>query len=172
MSYVYRTIATPVGQLKAVARDNRLVGILWEHENAARVRLVAMERDDDCAILVKTEKQLGEYFDGTRTCFELELEFVEGTDFQKNVWTALLSIPFGETRTYGDIARQIGNPKAVRAVGGAANKNPISIVAPCHRVIGSNGALTGFGGGLPAKEILLAVEGVKPAPTSQACLFA
>jgi methylated-DNA-[protein]-cysteine S-methyltransferase len=86
---------------------------------------------------------------------------VAGTPFQRKVWSALLTIPFGETRSYGEIARQIGNPGAMRAVGAANGRNPVSIVAPCHRVIGSTGKLTGFGGGLDAKAQLLALEGAK-----------
>ena len=87
----------------------------------------------------------------------MKLDFV-GTDFQKKVWKALTTIPFGETRSYGQIAQQIGNPKAVRAVGAANGKNPISIIAPCHRVIGANGQLTGFAGGLEVKALLLGLE--------------
>ncbi len=102
-------------------------------------------------------RQLSEYFRGERTTFDLPLEF-RGTEFQKKVWRALLDVPFGSTASYGDIARAIGNPKAVRAVGGANAKNPISIVAPCHRIIGSNGKLTGYGGGLWRKKWLLAHE--------------
>ena len=98
-----------------------------------------------------------EYFDGTRNRFELELDFI-GTDFQKQVWQALLTIPFGETRSYSQIAQQIGNPKAVRAVGAANGRNPISIIAPCHRVVGASGGLTGFAGGLEAKQYLLTLE--------------
>lgn len=101
---------------------------------------------------------MNEYFAGTRTRFELDLDF-SGTDFQKKVWEALLTIPFGETRTYSQIALQVGSPAAVRAVGAANGKNPISIIAPCHRVIGMSGELTGFAGGLAAKELLLRLEG-------------
>jgi methylated-DNA-[protein]-cysteine S-methyltransferase len=100
---------------------------------------------------------LHEYFAGTRNHFELELDFA-GTVFQKQVWQALLTIPFGETRSYSQIARQIGNPTAVRAVGAANGRNPISIIAPCHRVIGASGTLTGFAGGLEAKQYLLTLE--------------
>jgi methylated-DNA-[protein]-cysteine S-methyltransferase len=109
-------------------------------------------------VLQEAERQLQEYFAGTRTRFELELEFV-GTDFQKNVWLALLDIPYGQTRSYAQIAAQIGRPKAVRAVGAANGRNPLSIIAPCHRVVGKSGGLTGYAGGLRAKELLLALEG-------------
>jgi methylated-DNA-[protein]-cysteine S-methyltransferase len=101
---------------------------------------------------------LGEYFAGTRTRFELDTEFV-GTEFQKKVWNALLTIPFGETRSYREIATQVGNSRATRAVGAASGRNPLSIVAPCHRVIGASGDLTGFAGGLPRKAALMAIEG-------------
>jgi methylated-DNA-[protein]-cysteine S-methyltransferase len=110
------------------------------------------------AILRETRRQLCEYFAGERRVFSLPLEF-NGTDFQRRVWQALLTIPYGETRSYGQIARQIGQPRAVRAVGAANGRNPISIVAPCHRVIGSSGELTGFAGGLATKAQLLALEG-------------
>jgi methylated-DNA-[protein]-cysteine S-methyltransferase len=109
-------------------------------------------------VLLETEQQLNDYFAGTRKSFALKLDF-NGTEFQKKVWAALLTIPFGETRSYGQIAKQIKKPKAVRAVGAANGRNPISIIAPCHRVIGSTGKLTGFAGGLEAKALLLALEG-------------
>ena len=101
--------------------------------------------------------QLSEYFNGTRKKFDLPLA-LKGTEFQKSVWKALMTIPYGETRTYKEIAEIIGNPKACRAVGMANNKNPISIVVPCHRVIGSNGKLVGYGGGIEIKKILLKLE--------------
>jgi methylated-DNA-[protein]-cysteine S-methyltransferase len=109
-------------------------------------------------VLVETERQLEEYFAGHRKQFALVLD-VSGTTFQRKVWNALLTIPFGETRSYAQIAQQIGNPAAVRAVGAANGRNPVSIVAPCHRVVGSSGALTGFAGGLDVKARLLAFEG-------------
>ncbi len=101
-----------------------------------------------------------EYFCGKRKSFQLPLEFI-GTDFQKKVWEALLTIPFGETRTYKQIAEQIDNPQSQQAVGNANNKNPIAIIAPCHRVIGASGKLVGFAGGLKNKDILLKIEGYK-----------
>ena len=107
---------------------------------------------------METERQLNEYFAGNREQFELDLDFA-GTPFQCKVWQALLTIPFGETRSYSQIATQVGSPKAVRAVGAANGRNPISIVAPCHRVIGASGSLTGFAGGLEAKQLLLTLEG-------------
>ena len=157
MGYRYSYIPSPVGQLKLVARESRLVAILWEKDDPARVRLGAMVEQPDHPILVETRTQLGEYFAGRRQAFTVALDF-EGTDFQQQVWRALLTIPFGETRTYGEIAHQIGRPTASRAVGAANGRNPISIIAPCHRVLGSTGALTGFAGGLAAKDHLLAHE--------------
>jgi methylated-DNA-[protein]-cysteine S-methyltransferase len=154
-SYISKTMSSPVGILTLVASDTGLAAVLWENDDPARVRLHHAPGDN--AVLRDAERQLGEYFADTRTAFTLTLDFT-GTDFQKSVWQALLTIPFGETRSYAQIAGQIGNPKAVRAVGAANGKNPISIIAPCHRVIGANGKLTGFAGGLDAKAHLLALE--------------
>ena len=158
MEYVYMTMKSPVGELKLVARGEKLAAILWENDKPNRVRLGAMSEDTDSPVLVETARQLGEYFAGARAQFDVEMDFV-GTEFQKQVWAALLTIPFGDTRSYSDIAHQIGRPAAVRAVGAANGKNPISIIAPCHRVIGMSGDLTGFAGGLHAKETLLMLEG-------------
>ena len=157
MRYAFKTVASPVGALKLVASDAGLAAILWEGDDPGRVRLGPLAEDASRPLLVETERQLGAYFDGALTTFSVPLDF-KGTDFQKSVWAALLTIPFGETRSYGDIARQIGRPTASRAVGAANGKNPISIIAPCHRVVGSTGALTGFAGGLAAKEHLLGLE--------------
>ena len=156
--HVSKTMKSPVGELTLVASPAGLAAILWENDRPGRVKLNIVAQDADHPVLRETERQLREYFDGHRSRFDLPLDFA-GTDFQKKVWAALLTIPFGETRSYGQIAAQIGSPRAVRAVGAANGRNPISIVAPCHRVIGSNGALTGFAGGLEAKETLLAIEG-------------
>lgn len=158
MTYSYITLASPVGELKLVANGSRLAAILWENDKPGRVRLGPMSQAPDNPVLLRAAQQLREYFAGTRQSFELDLDFT-GTDFQKSVWMALLTIPFGETRSYSQIAEQIGNPSAVRAVGAANGRNPISIVAPCHRVIGASGKLTGFAGGLEAKQLLLTLEG-------------
>ena len=148
---------SPVGVLRLVAHDQALVAVLWENENPKRVRLAELVEHNQHPILLETERQLSEYFAEKRQNFDLPLDFA-GTDFQKQVWQALLQIPFGETRSYKDIALQIGNVKAVRAVGAANGKNPISIIAPCHRVVGANGNLVGFAGGLDNKDILLTLE--------------
>ena len=158
MPYVCKTIDSPVGPLKLVASQKGLAAVLWGEEDS-RVRLSPMVEDPDHPILVETERQLRAYFAGRLRTFTVPLDFT-GTTFQKNVWAALLTIPFGETRSYAEIARQIGKPAAVRAVGAANGRNPISIIAPCHRVIGSSGALTGFAGGLMAKQRLLEMERV------------
>lgn len=159
MPHSFKIIDSPVGKLTLVARGAKLAAVLWEIERENRVKLDNMLPEFDNPILCKAERQLEEYFAGKRKTFELDLDFA-GTDFQKSVWQALLTIPFGETRSYSDIAHQIGNWKAVRAVGAANGRNPISIIAPCHRVIGMNGSLTGFAGGLEVKRILLELEGI------------
>ena len=151
-------VDSPIGPLRLVANDDSLVAISWEETNALREPLHASAAEAHHPVLEETARQLDEYFAGRRRTFELKLHF-EGTDFQRKVWNALLTIPFGETRSYGRIAVQIGHPLAVRAVGAANGQNPIPIVAPCHRVVGSTGKLVGFGGGLPRKVHLLTLEG-------------
>lgn len=155
--YYSKRLPSPVGVLKLVASDAGLAAILWENDDPRRVRLNRVIEDENHPILLETERQLGEYFAGRRRSFSLPLDF-KGTPFQRRVWSALLTIPYGETRSYGEIARQIGNPAAVRAVGAANGRNPVSIIAPCHRVIGATGKLTGFAGGLETKARLLALE--------------
>ena len=157
MQLYSKEIDSPVGLLKLVAHDQALVAVLWENESPNRVRVATLIEDQNHPVLLNTQQQLTEYFNHQRTVFDLALVF-QGTDFQKKVWQALLTIPFGETRSYKQIAEQIGNVKAVRAVGAANGKNPISIIAPCHRVVGANGKLVGFAGGLENKEILLKIE--------------
>ncbi len=152
-----KTVESPVGKLKLVASDGGLTAILWKDDDPKRVPLGNLIEHPEHAVLLRTERQLKEYFAGTRTAFDLDLEFA-GTEFQNKVWSALLEIPFGETRSYAEIASAIGNPGAARAVGAANRRNPISIVAPCHRVVGSNGDLTGFAGGLGVKRFLLLHE--------------
>jgi len=157
MIYAYKTMKSPVGELKLIASDKGLAAILWENDDPKRVRISPVVENKSHPVLLETERQLKDYFAGKLQRFSVTLDSV-GTDFQKKVWEALLTIPFGETRTYAQIAKQIGKPKAVRAVGAANGKNPLSIVAPCHRVIGSNGKLTGFAGGLKTKAHLLGLE--------------
>jgi methylated-DNA-[protein]-cysteine S-methyltransferase len=155
--FCFKMVDSPVGPLRLVGNDDGLAAILWAVERAGRVVLNVVGEDPGHPVLVETGRQLGEYFAGRRKVFDLPLNF-QGTEFQKSVWAALLRIPFGETRTYRDIAVELGNSKATRAVGAANGRNPISIVAPCHRVIGMDGKLTGFAGGLEAKALLLELE--------------
>lgn len=175
MTYAYKLMDSPVGQLKLVANGERLAAILWEHDRPNRVRLGELIEANDRPVLIETERQLNEFFAGTRHEFDLPLTF-QGTDFQKQVWAALLTIPYGQTRSYAEIATQIGNVNAVRAVGAANGRNPISIVAPCHRVIGASGELTGFAGGLANKMLLLSLEAGQTSfeaePDGQADMFA
>lgn len=161
--HVYKMVESPVGRLTLVATDHGLAAILWENDRPGRVRLNIQAEDSRHPVLIEAERQLKEYFAGERQEFAVTLD-LDGTSFQRKVWSALLTIPFGETRSYRQIAAQIGNPAAVRAVGAANARNPVSIVAPCHRVIGSTGKLTGFAGGLHAKAHLLALEGGKARP--------
>ena len=156
MEYYFKIIESPVGRLVLIASAKGLSSVRWDTGDP-HGHTISYTRNDSHPVLLEAEMQLNEYFTKKRKTFSLALDF-EGTEFQIKVWEALLTIPFGETRTYGEIAKQIGNPEAVRAVGGAANKNPIAIIAPCHRVIGATGKLVGFGGGLPNKKLLLAIE--------------
>jgi methylated-DNA-[protein]-cysteine S-methyltransferase len=157
MSLAYKMIESPIGKLKLVASDKGLVAILWKNDRPHRVRLSELVENEQHPVLVATERQLGEYFAGKRKTFSVALD-MRGTRFQKDVWEALLAIPFGETRSYGQLAKQLGNPRATRAVGAANGRNPVSIIVPCHRVIGSSGKLTGFAGGLETKAHLLSLE--------------
>jgi methylated-DNA-[protein]-cysteine S-methyltransferase len=157
MDLVSSVIESPVGKLKLVAGDKGLVAVLWENDDPKRVRLGGPAKQQEHPILAQTTQQLREYFAGKRRRFTVPLE-MRGTQFQRSVWEALLEIPFGETRTYGCLARSLGNAHAARAVGAASGRNPISIIVPCHRVIGAAGQLTGFAGGLEAKERLLDLE--------------
>lgn len=156
--FAYKFVRSPVGRLKLVASDRGLVAILWDgDEKAKRVSLPPAEKQDRHPQLIAAERQLKEYFSGRRKRFSVKLD-LRGTTFQKKVWRALLKIPHGQTRTYGEIARQLGHPNGARAVGAANGKNPISIIAPCHRLVGSTGKLHGFAGGLKAKADLLKLE--------------
>ncbi len=159
MNYSYKIMPTIIGKLKLVASDKGLAAILWENDKPSRVRLGTLTEDKNHPLLLQAERELGEYLDGKRKDFSVKLDPV-GTPFQSKVWEALEKIPFGETRSYGQIAKQIGNIKAVRAVGAAIGRNPVSVMVPCHRVIGASGDLTGFAGGLKIKEQLLVLEGV------------
>ena len=154
---MYKDVPSPVGLIRIITSDKGLAAIIWEGEDYKRTKLSAPVKDENHPILLQTEQQLNEYFENKRTSFDLPLD-LEGTEFQVRVWEALLKIPYGVTKTYGELAKILGDIKAVRAVGGALNKNPISIVVPCHRVVGASGKLVGFAGGLNNKSILLDLE--------------
>lgn len=145
MNFYYDNFDTPLGLMEVTATQNSVKSIYFV-ESAKPIR--------SNSVTQITKVQLGEYFAGTRTFFELPLD-AEGTDFQKTVWQELVKIPSGQTCTYGDIAKKIGNPKGMRAVGLANGKNPMTIVVPCHRVIGANGKLTGYAFGTERKAWLL-----------------
>ena len=151
------TVDSPVGPLTIIASDAGVRAVLWPTDDAKRVPLDDAEDDDGHAVLVATARQLGEYFDGDRRDFDLPLD-PAGTDFQQSAWVALRSIPFGTTVSYGEQAELMGDKRKARAVGAANGRNPISIIVPCHRVVGSNGALTGFAGGIDTKQWLLTHE--------------
>lgn len=148
----YTEMKSPVGLLTLIAGERGLCGLLWESDNTTNAR-----KSSSHHLLDETKRQLGEYFEGKRCDFDLPLA-PEGTVFQLKVWKVLRGISYGETISYSEQAKRLGNPKSVRAVGGANGRNPISIIVPCHRVIGKGGSLTGFGGGLPNKKFLLELE--------------
>lgn len=160
MSLLSKHIPSPIGPLLLVADDTHLRAI-WFHapRHALPGHLEASEGDN--AVLDETRAQLDDYFANRRRSFDLPLRPI-GTPFQREVWTMLGRIPYGETWSYGDVAQRLGKPAAVRAVGAANGRNPIPIVVPCHRVIGADGSLTGFGGGLSIKRYLLELEGSLP----------
>jgi methylated-DNA-[protein]-cysteine S-methyltransferase len=157
------TMDTPVGELTLVASDEGLRAVLWPQERAGRVPLgetngAGAAADD---VLAAARQQLAEYFAGDRTSFDLPLDPV-GTEFQQQAWQVLRTIPYGHTMTYGEQASRLGGAQKARAVGAANGRNPISIVVPCHRVVGSTGSLTGFAGGLDTKAWLLGHEASSP----------
>ena len=154
-----RHMDSPLGRITLTSDGEALTGLSFEEERHPRDRTGAIETPD--AILIDAERQLQEYFGKWRQSFDLPLK-PAGTEFQRQVWGLLGEIPFGETISYLELAKRLGNEKAVRAVGMANGRNPISIVIPCHRVIGANGDLTGYGGGLWRKEVLLRLEGAIP----------
>jgi methylated-DNA-[protein]-cysteine S-methyltransferase len=156
MSAIWKTtVDTPVGTLLLLAEDDALVGVAFSGRGSAPVADPPTEPAHP--VLAQARTQLGEYFAGLRTRFELPLR-AQGTDFQRRVWAALAEIAYGETRSYSEIAARVEQPKAVRAVGAANGRNPVAIVIPCHRVIGADGSLTGYGGGTAVKGWLLRHE--------------
>ena len=170
-SIVQSKIQTPMGNMVLAATRQGLAGA-WFTDQRHRPDALdfknvphAWPQQDSNPVLVKAAKQLGEFFAGKRKDFDLPLDISGGTEFQQSVWRALLKIAYGKTSSYGEIGRQIGNPSAVRAVGAAVGRNPLGLIIPCHRVLGSDGSLTGYAGGLHRKTALLGLEGV-PAFTS------
>lgn len=160
MTIFHTRIDSPVGPLLLAASDAGLHAI--EFQDAKHpIRRGDDWREGDHPLLRRAKAQLEEYFAGKRHSFDLPLA-PQGTDFQKDVWQALAAIPYGKTASYAQLAGQVGRPRASRAVGAANGRNPLPIVLPCHRVIGADGSLTGFGGGLPTKQRLLELEGALP----------
>ena len=154
MTY-YNLIESPIGQLLVTSDGQSLTGLYMENHNGGRS--ISPEWKRDPSKFLDVERQLSAYFKGDLGKFELDLR-MEGTEFQESVWELLKAIPFGETTSYGQLARKLGAPNASRAVGAAVGKNPISIIVPCHRVLGSGGAITGFAGGIGRKRHLLDLE--------------
>ena len=160
---IYQDITSPIGRLRLIASGDELVGIWFEQGRDAGKQAGDLV-EGTSPVLDDTRRQLEEYFRGERREFDLPLA-PQGTEFQQRVWRRLREIEYGTTTTYGALAQELGNPNASRAVGLANGSNPIPIVIPCHRVIGANGTLTGFGGGLPIKSALLALERAARQPT-------
>jgi methylated-DNA-[protein]-cysteine S-methyltransferase len=152
-------IASPLGTMLLARTERGLAGAWFERQKHHPETIDAPERSDD-PLLAETGRQLRDYFAGTRTAFDIVLD-LQGSDFQRAVWNALLAIAPGRTTTYGEIARELGVPSASRAVGAAVGRNPVSIIVPCHRVVGSTGALTGYAGGLDRKRSLLRIESAR-----------
>ena len=170
MTIRYCMYDSPVGPLLLAADEVALVAIEFPTSRHPVVRGADWVEGDN-AVLAQARVQLGEYFAGNRTAFDLPLG-PRGTEFQRGVWQALASIPYGETVSYAQLASRVGKPSAMRAVGAANGRNPLPIVLPCHRVIGADGSLTGFGGGLPTKQFLLELEGALPRAEKRDDLFA
>jgi methylated-DNA-[protein]-cysteine S-methyltransferase len=160
MNTYYSFWRGPIGQVLLISDGEALTGVYLENQKYYPAIEKTWKEKDDLAIFHSAKEQLSGYFEGNRTEFDLEYRLV-GTDFQREVWGQLSKIPFGETISYRELAGQIGRPKAVRAVGQANGRNPISIMIPCHRVVGMNGSLTGYGGGLTRKEFLLKHESAR-----------
>ena len=161
-SIVQHSFQSPLGRIIMAATDKGLAGVWFEAQRHLPEELVtgsSWPEDASHPVLQKAGRQLKEYFNGQRTYFELPLDLSGGTAFQQAVWQALLAIAPGTTASYGEVSKRIGNPAAVRAVGAAVGSNPLSIIVPCHRVLGAKGSLTGYAGGLDRKTALLKLEG-------------
>ncbi|MDP3797076.1 MAG: methylated-DNA--[protein]-cysteine S-methyltransferase [Polaromonas sp.] len=163
-SIVQTTFQSPLGKMIIAATDKGLAGTWFAGQRHLPPQLVepyVWPKDADHTVLKQAIAQLTEYFAGTRTVFDLPLDLDCGTPFQQTVWQALLAIPQGGTTSYGELSSRIGKPAAVRAVGAAIGRNPVSVIVPCHRVLGANGSLTGYAGGLDKKTALLKLEGAR-----------
>jgi methylated-DNA-[protein]-cysteine S-methyltransferase len=158
MTY-YTHVESPLGKLLMISDGENLTGVSMPGQKHAPEINPAWTKDAAVPILSRAAAQLGEYFSGQRTNFDLPLA-LHGTDFQRSVWAALRTIPFGSTLSYSDLALRVGNARAVRAVGLANGRNPIAVIVPCHRVIGVDGSLTGYAGGLDRKQRLLSLEAI------------
>ena len=158
-SPVRTCVPSPLGPLTLAANDMALVGV-WFDDQQHRPEWALWSVNDQHPVLRQTAQELQQYFAGQRRHFDVPLDLSHGTDFQQRVWNSLLAVAAGTTSTYGAIGQALGKPSAVRAVGGAVGRNPIGIIVPCHRIIGSNGALTGYAGGLERKVALLRLEGL------------
>jgi methylated-DNA-[protein]-cysteine S-methyltransferase len=153
----YDTIESPIGRLLVIVSRQGIHALISAEGAQADELMLELGREPGHPMMIRVRAQLAEYFGGRRKRFDLPL-VLEGTEFQKLVWSELAKIPYGETISYGEQAKRIGKPSAMRAVGGANGRNPISIIVPCHRVVGSDGSLTGFGWGMPKKQTLLELE--------------
>jgi len=158
----YSLFGSRFGEVLAIARDEWLAGLYFvgqkDQPDLGELERAGAVRDDDWPVLAATRLQVGQYADGRRTAFELQVD-LDGTPFQRRVWAQLMAIPYGQTLSYAEVARRAGSPRGVRAVGGAIGRNPVSVVVPCHRVVGSDGSLTGYTGGVERKRALLRLEG-------------
>lgn len=153
----YCYFSSPVGKLLMLAKNNYLIHLNFDKEKMTCYPNWIL--NDNLPIFKKTAEALTRYFNGEKETFaNIEINYVQGTEFQRNVWNALRKISYGDISSYGELATAINNPKAVRAVGGAVGRNPVSIIIPCHRILGKNRELTGFGGGLAVKRYLLSLE--------------
>jgi O-6-methylguanine DNA methyltransferase len=155
---LYSYEQSPLGELLLTSRESRLTGLRFADQPEASYRGRDWLRDDDAEIFAQTRRQLQEYMEGERKEFDLSMIGMGGTPFQIQVWQEISRIPFAETISYGELAVRIGAPNAVRAVGAAAGQNPVCWIVPCHRVVGKNGSLTGYAGGLARKRFLLDFE--------------
>jgi len=169
----YAELESPIGRLRLTATDRGLAAVHMEdhaHPPSGPPGGTAVSGADIPAVIARAMEELGEYFAGERTTFSVPLD-PQGTGFQHRVWDRLATIPSGETRSYGQLAAELGDPHLTRAVGTANGRNPLSIIVPCHRVIGSDGSLTGYAGGIDRKLFLLRLEGVLPPAEDQPALF-